>query len=56
MIRRVWWALLMCVPLLFPLGLASQTDDWSHSAIAAESSGGGCVAGAERRRTNRPRI
>jgi putative endopeptidase len=45
MIRRVWWALLMCVPLLFPLGLASQTDDSSHSAIAGESSGGGCVAG-----------
>jgi putative endopeptidase len=45
MIRRVSFALLICVFLLFPLGVASQTDDSSRSAIAAESSGGGCVAG-----------
>jgi putative endopeptidase len=45
MIRRVSFALVLCVFLCFPLGLASQTDDSSHSAIAAESSGGRCVAG-----------
>ena len=45
MIRRVSFALVLCAFLWFPLGLASQTDDSGHSAIAAESSGGGCVAG-----------
>ena len=45
MIRRVSFALLICIPVLFPLGLASQADDSSHSAIGAESLGG-CLAAA----------
>ncbi len=44
MIRRVSFALFVCVFLFFAPALASQAGDASHSAIAAESSGGGCVA------------